>query len=843
MKKYSKIFKAICLAISALFILSSVPFSASAADQSSLGVADLTPEAFHSIVSQSENKLPDEIYANLSLCEEDLPEAMTGSGIEETEAVVRLKGQEKELSSLLYANADGTYTEYFFSENVKYGKDGTVKDKSNKLTYSENLGGFTNEENDINVILPTVYTSENGVSLSYGENVISFAVDDCASSEAEYIKGENGADKIVYKDVFAPGIDLEYHAQFSGVKENIILNEKPQNNVFTFKIKTNGAYLQNENGTVLILDEKGEGIGYIGELYIYDAEGKTGSGEVQLEEIKAGDEYLYILTVDNEYLNSADTVYPVTVDPRVIYKTNSTISDSSLIKSGSTYTLNTSASYAMLGYYISTSTGRLLMKFPAAVSRINSFGSTETLISASLKLYTTSTINTNMTIQCYCMTSDWNQTLNGSASSYLWNAVSAGSVKTASFTSSVKTVTFDIKDYFDAWCSPMFCDFGLMIKYSGDNTQGNYCNIVCTENDESGVTSKRPNLTITFSVADLPTGADQTIKPKSLYTVKHISSSYYAACAHSNNNYSAVLSSGSPAPGSTLGLSRFFSIENVSGTPYYTLSPTNGNYRGSPELWTGTTSFYMKAGSSSITYTSTLSDACKWYLIKVGNSGSVYYIVNKEYPEKCLNVSTVSVYLFNDQTDLQTLTWQLDFVGLDVPLQKQDDGNWCGPASISMILSYYGINISQSTIKSVMSNVNWDYTNIADLTSYINGKLSGVSYTNSARTAYNENQFWEIIKVNIDNEHPIMLNIGNTSDNQTPLPYVSPSHYIVIKGYLTINSVKYILIDDCCAFYHNNQCTGSYHGEYLYQYHDIHECRSKADAHGRSMIVELTYGG
>lgn len=151
-----------------------------------------------------------------------------------------------------------------------------------------------------------------------------------------------------------------------------------------------------------------------------------------------------------------------------------------------------------------------------------------------------------------------------------------------------------------------------------------------------------------------------------------------------------------------------------------------------------------------------------------------------------------------------------------MPLQKQDDGNWCGPASISMILSYYGINISQSTIKSVISNINWDYTNIADLTSYINGKLSGVSYTNSARTAYNENQFWEIIKVNIDNEHPIMLNIGNTSDNQTPLPYVSSTHYIVIKGYLTINSVKYILIDDCCAFYHNNQCT-AYHGEYLYQ--------------------------
>ena len=796
MKKYSKIFKAICLAISALFILSSVPFSASAADQPSLGVADLTPEAFHSIVSQSENKLPDEIYANLSLCEEDLPEAMTGSGIEETEAVVRLKGQEKELSSLLYANADGTYTEYFFSENVKYGKDGTVKDKSNKLTYSENLGGFTNEENDINVILPTVYMSENGVSLSYGKNVISFTAEECASSEAEYIKGENGKDKVVYKNVFAPGVDLEYHAQFSGVKENIILNTKPQSNTFLFRIKTNGAYLQNENGTVLILDEKGEGIGYIGELYIYDAEGKTGSGEVQLEEIKAGDEYLYTVTVDNEYLNSADTVYPVTVDPEYIYQNGDTYYDSAFSYiAPSYYYLIPSASQAVLNEQ-SMFGLRMIATFPDAVTRVKSLESADQLLSAVYTLKAAALpASGSVAVSCYRMNLGWSVT-DTSGNVYLWNAYDTSTLLTDSFTLVKGYVDFDLINYFKYWRPNSHVNNGIMIKLTNENTSS--FTVACKEYTTE---SLRPRLVLRYSMAPLPDSPYSFITEKSLYRIINNGNFESMVCNCYNGYYNIATTSSTAGPGSTLLSSQFFSIESVGSTGYYKISPTNRNSRGSSDLYETGQDYYLCCTETGVTLSDADNEYTDWYFVL---SYASFYIINRHYDYRC--IVSLSPSLYNLESDTAYSKWAISKVGLDVPLIMQSTDNNCSAANVLQCLVYLGLesHVTGNTYSEQMGQIYPEMFSDGKVKAYklIEYIDDIYSLEHSSYTPYifryksnGADLFVAKIEDCINMGFPVILNIFPKDNLGYYTGYTSTDgHYIIIAGYDNDND-NYIVRD------------------------------------------------
>ena len=95
-----------------------------AIDKPQLKATMLNDDQMHEIAEQSTSKLPDELLQKLSLNDSDIPESMRNTDVKDTNAVVRLKAQEDDMTSVLYANSDGTYSEFFFSENVKYKKNG-----------------------------------------------------------------------------------------------------------------------------------------------------------------------------------------------------------------------------------------------------------------------------------------------------------------------------------------------------------------------------------------------------------------------------------------------------------------------------------------------------------------------------------------------------------------------------------------------------------------------------------------------------------------------------------------------------------------------------------------------
>ena len=128
--------------------------------------------------------------------------------------------------------------------------------------------------------------------------------------------------EIVYKDENT-GIKYKYLSYPTYVKEEIVLSEKPETNVFRFDFGISGMKLKCSeiNKSINLLDEgSGNVVAYINSPNIVDKSGKIRYDVVSynVEEVAEG-QYLVEVVVDDKYLNSKDTVYPVTIDPTVVW--------------------------------------------------------------------------------------------------------------------------------------------------------------------------------------------------------------------------------------------------------------------------------------------------------------------------------------------------------------------------------------------------------------------------------------------------------------------------------------------------------------------------------------------
>ena len=131
---------------------------------------------------------------------------------------------------------------------------------------------------------------------------------------------ETDQNEIIYKDKKGDTA-YKYISNHNGIKEEIILNQKPEDNVFRFEIKAEGIKLKptEYDKTIRFIDKKTKKqIAYIDEPNIKDKMGKTSYSEVgyKLEKI-AEDKYELRVVVDKEYLEKAQ--YPVVIDPTVVW--------------------------------------------------------------------------------------------------------------------------------------------------------------------------------------------------------------------------------------------------------------------------------------------------------------------------------------------------------------------------------------------------------------------------------------------------------------------------------------------------------------------------------------------
>ena len=232
----------------------------------------------------------------------------------------------------------------------------TWEEYDNCLTYNEETQNYESDENgsDMQVSLPKKIDEENGIEVEAEGYKVSITPMDMKSSyskktnEKKNVKSssekslkEYNLEDYVSDSVLDGKVEytqdetskVEYIFSGSGLKENIVLSEVPENEqTYSFKIKADGltAKLKKDN-TVKLLDKDKKAVFVIPAPYMYDSNFAF-SDEVETTLKKEGKEYILTYAPDHEWLADKERAYPVTVDPTVSTKPyNDKVVDTSVL--------------------------------------------------------------------------------------------------------------------------------------------------------------------------------------------------------------------------------------------------------------------------------------------------------------------------------------------------------------------------------------------------------------------------------------------------------------------------------------------------------------------------------
>ncbi|MGN0732898.1 MAG: C39 family peptidase [Emergencia sp.] len=145
---------------------------------------------------------------------------------------------------------------------------------------------------------------------------------------------------------------------------------------------------------------------------------------------------------------------------------------------------------------------------------------------------------------------------------------------------------------------------------------------------------------------------------------------------------------------------------------------------------------------------------------------------------------------------------------MDVPIYKQSNSYYCGPASVRMTLKYLGVRKTQSDLASQMGTTAADGTYVYQIANGLNNNLSGTPYRyvlNSQIT------FGEGLMYSIDKGKPVICHVmTGTLPNYSSAGY-NTGHYLVARGY------KYTALGNTgsdTVYYNDPNNNSNYYGKY-----------------------------
>ena len=309
-----------------------------------------TSENGYDISELSLDNIPDELLTQTDLAE--MIAEGTVTDIESTDTEV--------LNSITVINGEGSRSTYSYSVPVKY-----IDEQTNQIKFIDNSlerGGifdktaYKNTDNSIKSemsknITDGIIVSENNNSikiLPQTENNVS------AVKKEQDVFG-NKKSVVEYENAFGQGISLQYEATNAGLKENVVISEKSDTNVFKFVLETHGLVPDTLRGQTIMFGEKDadEPSFVLSAPWIKDSYNVEGNDEhistesyYEITELSDG-KYELTLVADKTFLDSPDTVYPVVIDPPYATFGTSKINYVSLFSSSSERWYN--SQYGMLG--------------------------------------------------------------------------------------------------------------------------------------------------------------------------------------------------------------------------------------------------------------------------------------------------------------------------------------------------------------------------------------------------------------------------------------------------------------------------------------------------------------
>lgn len=314
---------------------------------------------------------------------------------------LRLTEEEPNLRTKIYLNRDGTKSMEVYDDPVKYvASDGLIKDKL--LTIEATAGGFISAQSDIECRFSADIS--RGIGIRRGAVAVMMLPDDAVDGTA--VLSTDGKEVTYLVD---DSTVYRYSLTYTGYKEEIIVSEYTGQTKYVFRYLTDGLSLEQTGDCYGFVDGNGEVKATLSEILIFTADDRNNRvGDMSVETVRANEEYVVTLELDENYLSDPLTAYPLIIDPSIdITYENSgadAIEDATINSaagtSGSGTTLN-------VGLRSSYGIARILVKFPGL--DLSPIASADNIVSARFRVRDLMCYSTHLPVNCHVFKSAWTE--------------------------------------------------------------------------------------------------------------------------------------------------------------------------------------------------------------------------------------------------------------------------------------------------------------------------------------------------------------------------------------------------------------------------------------------------
>ncbi len=781
------------------------------------------------------------------------------------EILQRLDGPEDPKNFISYRASDGEIIGLLYPVDVKYtDSKGNLRDKSNIIYKCEEREySYETRDNDIITLFPK--NISKGTKTSYKDYEVN--VTPVYQKDSSPIFKDK---KVVYYDIFGKGTSIEYCATFNGVKDVIIIENAEMIGNYQYIVTLSGLNINEEGylttnekvvgtfGSVIIEDSAGKI--FEGNLVFEPASESSSylmTVELPMDTVNWNEDVVYPLYIDpGVHFYTGSDYYG-----NAFFTTSN--AKSNYTSTGGSFTQDSILRLGTLGV---DSIYRNLIKFPGlqdviqniipccstanlSLFRYQSYSGTEAVyVEAYPEKYAWKTgINYTPLKYSNCYSKYYNETYtigNHLYTSYGRSKINVGAAANLANTIPIQNVIRYSNFSLSKGILLKLSDETKSVSFYGSNTpySAYMPRISFSYNDSEAEAIVSGGIYRLSPCTDLTTASNYACNSSLTLSVKSdvvASVSGYPSATYPDISYSSgYYPSGFTAYKSFL--RSFSQLFKITYTGYgYTIQRLSDN-------------FYLKCvNSSSLTFVSeddTNDFTTRWFLLE--NNGN-YLIVHYFYNYLSVNgFSSNSCMIISNYNNGEGVHWSLELYCLNVPYIHQVDHTTCGAVGSLMLLNWLGIDTSsysETGFKSyALSLYNPGYitaesycfaifksiynetgvkqygTSLSPLLcsdntayTYIRHKDNPLTINtgNEGNPAYDYSQvetsdeYFRIIKANIDSGYPVMIHIGGFTSNSYFNYSLSGGHFILAIGaYTNSAGVKHIV---CADPHYKSVSTGS----------------------------------
>ena len=232
----------------------------------------------------------------------------------------------------LYRNADGTHTTELSMVPLNLRSDAGIWVPVSTSVVRGSAGDARVVDHPLHPVFAARVGESSLYSIDDGRYSVSFGLLDSQQSllaKSFQRRSSEGANQARFPDVFE-GTDVMFEVLPGQVKETLVLDAIPRVESWAWTIDAPGLSLaKNEYGDIEFRNDAGEVRFTIPAPYMWDSSGLEGvrgpaQASVATTLVRAGDQWLLTLSPNRTWLESAERVYPVFVDPTTSYGSGST---------------------------------------------------------------------------------------------------------------------------------------------------------------------------------------------------------------------------------------------------------------------------------------------------------------------------------------------------------------------------------------------------------------------------------------------------------------------------------------------------------------------------------------